>query len=60
MKVFTKALLGLSLSTRVFSAPLEVRQGSGTITVTYAAVNRLLSRSLTEVFNISMALSITL
>jgi hypothetical protein len=55
MKIFSKIIFGLSLSARVFAAPLEVRQ-AGTITVTEAAVNRLLNRVLTEVYVISMPL----
>jgi hypothetical protein len=53
MKIVSKIILGLSLSTQSFAAPLEVRQ-SGTFAVAEAAVNRLLIRALTEVFNISM------
>jgi hypothetical protein len=53
MKIFSKIIFGLSLSAQVFAAPLKVRQ-DGTITVTEAAVNRLLSRVLTELYVISM------
>jgi len=52
MKVISKVILGLSLSAHAFAAPLEARQS--TITTIDTAVNRLLSRVLTEVYTLSM------
>jgi hypothetical protein len=52
MKVISKVILGLSLSAQIFAAPLEARQS--TITTIDTAVNRLLSRVLTEVYTLSM------
>src|SRR5271170_6442862 len=54
MKIFSKIVLGLFLSAQAFSAPLEERQSMGTITTADAAVNRLLSRILAEVYSLSM------
>jgi hypothetical protein len=54
MKIFSKVILSLSLSAQVFAAPLEERQGTGNVTTIDAAVSRLLSRVLTEVYSISM------